>query len=192
MATIDDKTLSRLERQAAEGRWFRKELTLPEERQGAALIKGGRFKEGLFAIGGANASTFQSLLAGGLLMLVAKSDFFSKKEFFVKNWWIRGVIVILLGLFLLRQATSWAKAWAAAVLSAGAAIFVNDWKSRPDAKEAAGPGDQDAGYWWEGRWVEPRWERERERELGRRHWELPEGARAAERMAERVFEGARL
>jgi hypothetical protein len=191
MATIEDKTLARLERQAAEGRWFRKELVLPGEREGFEHIKGGRLKQGLLAIGGANAGMFQSLLVGAGLMFVATTDYFTKTEFFVKHWWIRGVAALVIGLILLRQGTSTAKTWASALLTAAAAVFIKDWRSRPGAEESSGPSDQDAGYWWEGRWVEPRWERERERELGRRPWELPEGTRAAERMAERVFEGAR-
>jgi hypothetical protein len=122
-------------------------------------------------------------------MWLAMSPYASKIELFVKNWWLRGVLVLVGGFVLWRRQSPWANA----VLAAGAAIFVKDWESRSEAKkEAAGPGDEDAGYWWEGRHYEPRWERERERELGRRRWEeLPEGVRAAERMAERVFEGAR-
>jgi hypothetical protein len=187
--TIDDNLLKRLLREAADGRKERREALKQTEAKGIEQIKGGQVKEGVLTLGGANAPVFQSLLTGAGLMWLAMSPYASKMEIFVKIWWLRGLLVILGGLYLWRKQSS----FAAAVLAAGAAIFVRDWESRPEAKkEAAGPGDEAAGYWWEGRWYEPRWERERERQIARRRWEeLPEGVRAAERMADRVFEGAR-
>ncbi len=187
--TIDDSLLMRLIRDAEAGRKVRRKELKEREATGLTQIKGGQVKEGVLAIGGANAPLFTSVLAGGGLMWLALSPYAAKMEIFVKNWWLRGLLVLAGGFVLFRRQSSWAQA----VLAAGAAIFVKDWEARPEAKkEAAGPGDEDAGYWWEGRWHEPRWERERDRELGRRRWEeLPEGVRAAERMAERVFEGAR-
>jgi len=189
--TIDDSLLKRLMRDAEDGRKARRKGLLEREGASTALIKSGQVKEGLLGVAGANAPLFTSVLAGGGLMWLALSPYAAKMEIFAKNWWLRGLIVLAGGFILFRRQSSWAQA----VLAAGAAIFVKDWESRPDAKkESSGPGDEDAGYWWEGRWHEPRWERDRERErdLPRRRWEeLPEGVRAAERMADRVFEGAR-
>jgi len=187
--TVDERTFARLTREAAEGRKLRKELLHTGEAAGVQHIKSGRVKEGLLAIGGANAPLFQAALTGAGLMFLATSDYVAKMEIFVKHWWLRGLLVMLGGLVLWRKGSS----WATAVMAAGAALFIQDWKAQPETKkEAAGPGDEEAGYWHEGRWYEPRWERERERVFARRRWdELPEGTRAAERMAERVFEGAR-
>ena len=83
--------------------------------------------------------------------------------------------------------------WASAILAAGAAMFAQAWKSRPTAKKdntSQGPDDE-AGRWdWSedtygrGRWIETP-------SGGRAYMTQGAGARAAERIAERVFEHAR-
>lgn len=142
----------------------------------------------------AGKAALQTVFAGALIYYVATSDWFDKIALFKDHWWMKALLVMGLGYWLYRKQSP----WAAAVLSAGAAMFVQAWRARPVAKSDAkkdattqGP-DEDAGGWdWvddtygrRGRWQETP-------SGGRSYITDGHGAHAAERIAERVFEHAR-
>lgn len=154
--------------------------------------KGKSTKELAYSVG---KSALQTVFAGAAIYYVATGDWFSKMAVFRDHWWLKPLVVMGLGYWLLRQKSS----WAGALLAAGAAMFVEAWRARPVAappppKKVAtteGP-DAEAGGWdWvddtygrRGRWVETP-------NRGRTYVTEGHGAQAAERIAERVFEHAR-
>jgi HAMP domain-containing protein len=150
----------------------------------------------------AGKAALRTVFAGAAIYYVATSDYLDKIAVFRDHWWLKPVVVMALGYWLLRRQSPWAPA----VLAAGAAMFVEAWRTRPlDPKDAAakkdalakkdattqGP-DEDAGHWdWvddtygrRGRWTETP-------SGGRSYVTQGNGAQAAERIAERVFQHAR-
>jgi hypothetical protein len=170
-------------------------------REGAAMARRGDVGGGLMKISGANAPVIISGIAGAGLMWLMQQDWVSKIDLFRKHWWLRGLLLIIGGYALFMKGY---RTWGAAIVGSGAAIMMADWKqskqneersgtgaSRTATRDASGPGDEDAGYWWEGEWIperrwerrwEPAWEGRRLRE--RERWDEE---RAAARAAERIF-----
>lgn len=140
-------------------------------------------------------SALQTVFAGAAIYYVATGDWFNKISLFRDHWWLKSLVVMGLGYYLLRQKSP----WAGALLAAGAAMFVQAWRARPGAKTdpakpdgtTQGP-DEEAGRWdWvddtygrRGRWAETP-------NGGRTYVTAGHGAQTAERIAERVFEHAR-
>ena len=195
--TVNEATYDRLKRDAEAYREQARLHRQQGEAAGAAAYKAGRKGEALMLVGGANSPALQAVIAGAGIYWLASSDFTKDIQLFKDHWWLKPLIVMGGGYWFWRKGY----AWGPAALSSGAALFVAAWKNRPDAKrETAGPDE--AGWWQGNEWHEHRrpWLDQDTYELGR--WvETPsggrvfltegQGARAAERMAERIFEHAR-
>jgi hypothetical protein len=194
--TVNGSVYDRLKRDADAYRGLARSHREHGEAAGLAAYKAGNKREALMLVGGANAPAIQAVIAGAGVYWLATSDFTKDIQVFKDHWWLKPLIVVGTGYWLWRKGHP----WAVALLSSGAALFVGAWRSRPESKkEAAGP--EEAGWWREGerREERPWWERDYY-ERGR--WmETPGGgrvfvidgpsSRAAERMAERVFDGVR-
>ena len=162
------------------------------EAEAIEVYKKGDKAHGMLSFAGAQAPLLHPVLAGAVIYAVVTSSYFDKIEFFKNHWLLKPLLVFLLGYYLFRKQSPWAQA----VLAASAILFVKAWKERPEnAKEAAGPDDEDAGRWeWDRR--ESWRDRERDREEWRdshRGRQIGEGrsGRNAERLADRIFEHAR-
>jgi hypothetical protein len=153
----------------------------------------------------AGKAALRTVFAGAAIYYIATSDYLDKISVFRDHWWLKSLVVMALGYWLLRRQSP----WAAAVLAAGAAMFVEAWRTRPSAKDAAakdaaaknalakkdgttqGP-DDDAGRW---DWVDDTYGRhgrwEETPHGGRSYVTQGHGAHSAERIAERVFQHAR-
>jgi hypothetical protein len=195
--TISERDYNRLKEGEARARVDAKLAREGAERAGVKALKEGRKGEGLKLIGGANAPALQAIFGGAALYYLATGDWFANVQTFKDHWYLKPLLVIGIGYWLWRRQSTWAMA----LLSAGAALFVQAWKQEQDrkkkaedAKKAGGTntsGVDDAGRWdWSddtygrGRWVETP-------SGGRAYMTEGSGARAAERVAERVFEHAR-
>jgi hypothetical protein len=188
--TVHGSTYDRLKRDADAYRELARMQREQGEAAGIAAIRAGRKKEGLMAIGGANAPAIQAVIAGAGLYWLAVSDFTKNLPLFKDHWWAKPLAILGGGYWLYRKGNP----WAVSIMSTGAALFVAAWKTRPESKEEA-KGPEEAGWWREGASGEPDYH-----DAGR--WlEAPSGARvfavdapssrAAERMAERIFEHAK-
>jgi hypothetical protein len=153
------------------------------ERAGWETVKSGKVGKGALMIGGANAPVLQSIFAGAAIYAVATSKWFEDMQFLKDHWYVKPLLILGLGYLLFRRGSP----WAAAVISTGAALFVQAWKERPkDGKPAETHGPEDETGRWEWQAHEPRgsWQLGAN---GDRNWR--EGAGHA--MADRVFAGAR-
>jgi hypothetical protein len=209
------KAEAKIEREmAAPGEWLMaREEAKAEARDKRALATPSHWEKlkGRYQIEGAKPilmdvgkAALRTAVAGMAIYYAATSDWFDKIELFRDHWWLKSVVVMALGYWLYQRQSQ----WAGPVIAAGAAMFVEAWRTRPvDATKAAkakadapkaktdtttqGP-DEDAGHWdWvddtygrRGRWVETP-------NGGRSYITQGHGAHAAERIAERVFEHAR-
>jgi hypothetical protein len=200
--TVHGSTYDRIKRDADAYRELNKAHRERGEAAGVAAYKAGKKGEALMLMGGANAPALQAVIAGAGLYWLAVSDFTKNIQVFKDHWWLKPLLIVGGGYWLYRKGSP----WAAAIMSTGAALFVQAWKARPESKDTAkdetkGP-DEEAGWWHEGEW------RGRERPWGERDYyergrwvESPNGgrvfvidgpsSRAAEHMAERIFEHAR-
>jgi hypothetical protein len=191
--TISESHYNKLKEAESKARAEAKLVREEAERAGLTAWKAGRKGEGLKLMGGANAPALQAVFAGAAIYYVATGDWFSKIELFKEHWWLKPLLVLGIGYWLWRRQSPWAYA----VLSAGAAMFVQAWKARPESKKdgakkdgtTQGPDDE-AGRWdWSedtygrGRWIDTP-------HGGQAYLTEGAGARAAERIAERVFEHA--
>jgi uncharacterized membrane protein (GlpM family) len=148
------------------------------------VYKKGDKAQGMLSFAGAQAPLLHPVLAGAAIYAVVTSAWFEKIEFLKKNWVLKPLLVFLLGYYLFRKNSPWAQA----VLAASAILGVKAWNERSaQAKEAAGPDDEDAGRW---EWDRRDDYREREDWRDRRLGEGRSG-RNAERLADRIFEHAR-
>lgn len=187
--TITQRDYDKLKEAENKARADAKSAREQAERAGMSAWKAGRKGEGLKLMGGANAPALQAAFTGAALYYVATGEWFNKIQLFQEHWWLKPLLVLGYGYWLWRRQSS----WAFAVLSAGAAMFVQAWKARPSAKKdntTQGPDDE-AGRWdWSedtygrGRWIETP-------HGGHAYLTEGSGARSAERIAERVFEHAR-
>jgi hypothetical protein len=194
--TITQKDYDRLKEAGAKARADAKHARDEAERAGVTAWKEGRKGEGLKLMGGANAPVLQAIFGGAAIYYVAMSEWFANIQVFKDHWYLKPLLIIGIGYWLWRRQSPWAMA----LLSGGAALFVQAWKeeqAKKKNKEAKKEGtntsgfDDDAGRWdWSddtygrGRWVETP-------NGGRAYMTEGAGARAAERIAERVFEHAR-
>lgn len=195
--TIKERDYNRLKEAEAKARADAKHAREEAERAGVTAWKEGRKGESLKLMGGANAPALQAIFGGAALYYLATGDWFANVQSFKDHWYLKPLLVIGVGYWLWRRQNSWAMA----LLSAGAALFVQAWKQEQarkkkeeEAKKQGGTttsGFDDAGRfdWSEdtygrGRWVETP-------SGGRAYMTEGSGARAAERIAERVFEHAR-
>ena len=162
------------------------------EAEAIEVYKSGDKAHGMLSFAGAQAPLLHPVLAGAVIYAVVTSAYFDKLEFLKTHWLLKPLLVFVLGYYLFRKQSPWAQA----VLAASAILFVKAWKERPqNAKEAAGPDDEDAGRWeWDRR------ESWRDRDRDRDEWrdsqrgrQMGEGrsGRNAERLADRIFEHAR-
>jgi hypothetical protein len=195
--TVNESTYDRNKRDAEKFREHERALRQQGETAGIAALRAGKKGEGLMLVGGANAPALQSVIAGAGVYWLASSDFTKDIQVFKDHWWLKPLLIMGLGYWLWRRNNP----WASAILASGSALFAQAWKSRPESKkETSGPDE--AGWWAEGEWHphERPWLERDYAERGR--WvETPAGgrvfmidgpnARAAERMAERIFEHAR-
>jgi hypothetical protein len=160
------------------------------EAEAIEVDKKGDKTHGMLSFAGAQAPMLHPVLAGAVIYAVVTSSYFDKIEFFKNHWLLKPLLVFLLGYYLFRKQSPWAQA----VLAASAIMFVKAWKERPEnAKEAAGPDDEDAGRWeWDRRdsWRDRDREDWRDSQRGRLIGEGRSG-RNAERLADRIFEHAR-
>jgi hypothetical protein len=194
--TIKERDYNRLKEAEAKARADAKQARQEAERAGVTAWKEGRKGEGLKLMGGANAPALQAIFGGAALYYLATGDWFANVQSFKDHWYLKPLLVIGVGYWLWRRGSSWAMA----LLSAGAALFVQAWKQEQERKKeeearkkggTTTSGFDDAGRfdWSEdtygrGRWVETP-------NGGRAYMTEGAGARAAERIAERVFEHAR-
>lgn len=187
--TIPEKDYDRLKKAETKARADAKLARDDAERAGVTAWKEGRKGESLKLIGGANAPVLQAIFAGAASYFLATSEWFDKIGVFKDHWWLKPLLMLGLGYYFWRRQSP----WASPLLAAGAALFAQAWKSRPAAKKdnTTQGVDDDAGRFdWSddtygrGRWVETP-------SGGRAYMTEGAGARAAERIAERVFEHAR-
>ena len=163
------------------------------EAEAIEVYKKGDKAHGMLSFAGAQAPLLHPVLAGAVIYAVVTSSYFDKIELFKNHWLLKPLLVFLLGYYLFRKQSPWAQA----VLAASAILFVKAWKERPqNAKEAAGPDDdEDAGRWeWDRREIGHDRERDREEWRDSERGRLLGNGRAgrnAERLADRIFEHAR-
>jgi len=179
-----ESTWEKMKRDAKLGRKARAEGFQKAEKEGWGALKQGKAKEGVLGLGGTYAPLLQSAVLGAATYALMTSEWFGQMEVFKKNWYLKGVAMLLVGYLLYRQGH---QVWGQALVSVGALILVKDWKDRPKTKaDGTAEGvDEEAGYydWNRGRgdWRE---EREHEaRRLAEGRWE-----RGADRLADVVFE----
>lgn len=191
--TITQRDYNRLKEAEAQARADAKSMREGAERSGIRAWKEGRKGEGLKLLGGANAPALQAVFGGAALYYIASGDWFSNMQVFKDHWYLKPLLILGIGYWFWRRQSPWAMA----LLSAGAAMFVQAWKEvqgkkKNERKDNTTQGvDDDAGRWdWSedtygrGRWVETP-------SGSRAYMTEGAGARAAERIAERVFEHAR-
>jgi hypothetical protein len=164
------------------------------EHAGVTAWKEGRKGEALKLLGGANAPMFQAILGGAGLYYAGTSDWFSNIQVFKDHWYLKPLLVLGIGFWLWRKGN----AWAGVFLSAGAALFVQalkeDQRKRRDEEARKGgtntSGVDTGAFDWSddtyghGRWIDTP-------SGARAYMTEGAGARAADRIAERVFEHAR-
>lgn len=185
--TIPERDYDRLKRVEHYAKTARKKT----EEEGVAAWKEGRKGEALKLFGSANAPAIQALLGGAGLFFLGTTEWLNI-QVFKDHWYLKPLIVLGIGLILWRRANSWAGVF----LSAGAAMFMQalmkeQERKKRDEKAGTTSGVDDAGgFDWSddtygrGRWIETP-------SGGRAYMTEGAGARAAERIAERVFEHAR-
>lgn len=194
--TIPEKDYDRLKRAETQARADAKLAREHAEHAGVTAWKAGRKGEGLKLLGGANAPALQAILGGAGLYYAASSDWFGNIKAFKDNWFLKPLLVIGIGLWLWRRQSTWAGVF----LSAGAAMFMQALKEEQERKkrdeEAKAKGGTTSGVDDTGRfdWSEDTYGRGRWVDTpsgARAYMTEGAGARAADRIAERVFEHAR-
>ena len=128
--TITQRDYERLKSREARAGGYTKLARERAEHAGTTAWKEGH--KGLAAKlwGGANAPALQAI-AGGAAVYYAATYWLSNFETFKKHWWLRPLLVIGLGYVLWRRQSRWAMA----LLSAGAAMFVQAWKEEQEKKK---------------------------------------------------------
>ncbi len=104
--------------------------------------KDGRKGEAIFSLAKGSTPFVQPVLGGAAIYYIATGKWFDNIQVFKDHWWLKPLVILGLGWWLLKKASPWAQA----VLAGGAAMFVQAWKARPssDSSDSSGPGEAGA------------------------------------------------
>jgi len=189
MATTEMVTMRESEHEKLKGY-----KALVEELKGyEGKAKAGRKGEAVVFGLKSHEPVLQSVFTGAAVYWLATSDWFDGIDVFKDNWFLKPLIVLGLGYWLFKKGSP----FGTALLTAGAVLFMQGWKTRPKGEkkgkkqDATAEGVDEAGrYDWSadtygagGEWAPTP-------SGGRSYMTQGNGSRAPERIASRVFEYA--